>query len=293
MSMPGWYPDPGGAPGRYRYWDGSRWSAETTSDPQHASVPTPDGPRPPRGGRGGLVAAVAAVVVAVLALVWFLNRGQSTASAPEDTSTATPTVSAWNETSTPTPRPSSTASQPAPSQGTLVSCPQDGGDVNIPVGGILQAGALSATAIPNWTPGGFSMRWAFGTEAVTDTVYPGWFSVASVSMLSKADGFTSPKASAYSVMSCFASSSYYTGFTGRQDLLSERVTIDGHQGWRIRSDVRVSISNLPQVQGDVVDVIVVDTGSPDSLGLFVSSYTIGDTSRGPLVDQCIASLKVG
>lgn len=292
MSMPGWYPDPAGSPGRYRYWDGATWSAETTSDPQHSAAPSGAQP-PPRRGRGGVIAAVAAVLAVVLALVWFLNSRQTSVSAPEDTNTARPSVSAWNETSTPTPKPSSSASEPAPSQGSLVACPADGGDTSVPVGGLLQAGGLTADAIPGWQPGGFSMRWAFGTEAVTDTVYPGWFSVASVSVLSLADGFDAPKTSAYSVMSCFASSSYYRGYVGRDDLLSQPVTISGHRGWRIRSDIRVSLSNLPQVQGDVVDVIVVDTGSTDSLSLFVSSYTIGDTTRGAAVDRCIASLRVG
>ena len=94
-------------------------------------------------------------------------------------------------------------------------------------------------------------------------------------------------------MSCFATSSYYIGFTGRQDLVSQQVSIDGNLGWHLRSEIFVNIPTLPKVQGDVVDVIVVDTGSADSLGLFVSSSTIGDSSRGALVDQCIASLKVG
>ena len=37
----GWYPDPGGGPGLYRYWDGQAWSAATTGDP--ASAPPPQG----------------------------------------------------------------------------------------------------------------------------------------------------------------------------------------------------------------------------------------------------------
>ena len=37
----GWYPDPGGGPGLYRYWDGEAWSAATTADP--ASAPPPQG----------------------------------------------------------------------------------------------------------------------------------------------------------------------------------------------------------------------------------------------------------
>ncbi len=37
----GWYPDPGGGQGLYRYWDGRAWSAATTTDP--ASAPPPQG----------------------------------------------------------------------------------------------------------------------------------------------------------------------------------------------------------------------------------------------------------
>lgn len=37
---PGWYPDPAGATGLYRWWDGSSW-AEVTSDSAQASPPLP------------------------------------------------------------------------------------------------------------------------------------------------------------------------------------------------------------------------------------------------------------
>jgi hypothetical protein len=40
--LPGWYPDPEGTPGRYRYWDGSQWSTVTTRDPRQP-LPTDDG----------------------------------------------------------------------------------------------------------------------------------------------------------------------------------------------------------------------------------------------------------
>src|SRR5690606_18169594 len=37
-AQPGWYPDPGGGKGLYRYWDGRAWSAATTANP-HAAPP--------------------------------------------------------------------------------------------------------------------------------------------------------------------------------------------------------------------------------------------------------------
>ena len=36
--LTGWYPDPGGAADRYRYWDGTTWSATTTDDPSLAGA---------------------------------------------------------------------------------------------------------------------------------------------------------------------------------------------------------------------------------------------------------------
>ena len=52
------------------------------------------------------------------------------------------------------------------------------------------------------------------------------------------------------------------------------------------------MSNLPQVEGDVVDVYVVDVGSDDHFGVFISSVTIGDSARDKKVRDCIAGLKV-
>src|SRR4029434_9223386 len=49
---PGWYPDPGGGQGLFRYWDGKAWSAATSPNP---SAPPPlqglvSGGTPQQGG---------------------------------------------------------------------------------------------------------------------------------------------------------------------------------------------------------------------------------------------------
>ncbi|MDO9494328.1 MAG: DUF2510 domain-containing protein, partial [Nocardioides sp.] len=38
MATPGWYPDPAGQPGAFRYWDGQAWGADVTDNP-HAAAP--------------------------------------------------------------------------------------------------------------------------------------------------------------------------------------------------------------------------------------------------------------
>jgi hypothetical protein len=54
----GWYPDPGGGVGLYRYWDGNAWSAATTPNPAAgpppsvARGPVPVGPPIPGGSAG-------------------------------------------------------------------------------------------------------------------------------------------------------------------------------------------------------------------------------------------------
>ncbi|SYZ34709.1 Hypothetical protein PROPAUS_2773, partial [Propionibacterium australiense] len=60
----------------------------------------------------------------------------------------------------------------------------------------------------------------------------------------------------------------------------------------IQSEVYVQKESLPQVRGDVVDIYVVDVGSDDHLGVFISSVTIGDSDRDKKVRDCIAGLKV-
>lgn len=80
----GWYPDPGGQPGRFRFWDGRVWSAATTADPRTPPPGVSSGPAPTAPGAptapitrrrsavpwliGAIALAAALVLVAVLVL---------------------------------------------------------------------------------------------------------------------------------------------------------------------------------------------------------------------------------
>lgn len=293
MPSPGWYPDPAGTPGRYRYWDGQAWSETTTTDP--AATPPPGeaptaagGAGRSGGGRGVVVAIIAILAAVALVVVIVLTRGgQGTGGdVPEDTNSAAPTESAWDETSTPTPTPSShQSSQRCPV--TTVST-----QTNQPSKGIA-GGGLQAPDISGWDNSpSFYLDWVSDLHTLIDDVYPGWMSNVSVGALNATDGFTDPTVSAHQTMECYASSGYYSGYTGRKDLVDEATTVNGHQAWHMQAEVYVTMSNLPQVEGDVVDVYVVDVGSDDHFGVFISSVTIGDSARDKKVRDCIAGLKV-
>lgn len=57
MASPGWYPDPAGQPGAFRFWDGGAWSAELSDTPYapapgQAPAPPPPPPGPPADAFG-------------------------------------------------------------------------------------------------------------------------------------------------------------------------------------------------------------------------------------------------
>jgi hypothetical protein len=64
---PGWYPDPAGAPGLYRWWDGGNW-AQVTSDSAQAPPPLPVLAEAPFGEGGSSRHASPLRVTAVLTL---------------------------------------------------------------------------------------------------------------------------------------------------------------------------------------------------------------------------------
>lgn len=299
--MPGWYPDPAGAPGRFRYWDGTSWSAETTDNPASSRpmgfASTSGGVEQDKrdGGKGPLIALLAGLLVLAL-LVWamFFRGGDEFKAVPEDTNSASPTGPVWNETSPPTP--SKGISEPAPTGGAMVECPTGGGDVIPATGDLLHAGGLSAPKIDGWDyPPSFDLRAIHQVQLQLSLVKEGsagtaWLSGQLVGTLLQSEGFREPATAAQQLMACFASSSYYPYFSSRDDLINEHTTIDGRNAWHLRSNIRINSPLLPDIPGDTMDVYVVDTGISDSFAVYCGWFTIGDTERQSQIEKAIASL---
>ena len=296
MSMPGWYPDPAGTPGQFRYWDGSQWSSQTTSSPQSGApqpgaTPGPFGDDQRRKSRGPLILVLALVLALALGAYWLIwGRNPSGKAAQEDTHTAAPTVSAWDEKNK-TPSATPSPSEPDPSNAQLVACPDVGLTSSMSTGTTLQGGGLVADKLAGWSDDSFTMNGVYDIQSQRLSITSTWVSNIGVGAVHKADGFTDPRRTAQSLMSCIATSWYYRGYTGRKDLVSEQITVSGHSGWHLRTEVHVN--NQGSIQGDTCDLVIVDTGSADTLGFFFTAATIGDTKVQAVVDAARAGLRVG
>lgn len=153
MHEPGWYPDPEGTQGRFRWWDGQQWSDEIRDDPHSgldaildadASAPPP---RPARIlGYGTLSVALIAVVLGLataagatfgrgpLALpttataapttISTVKQATSTATAPAPAAT-TGTISATAPTPTPTEDTTQPSVPPVPDTQLTVAAPEE------------------------------------------------------------------------------------------------------------------------------------------------------------------------
>ncbi|WP_195908897.1 DUF2510 domain-containing protein [Microlunatus sp. Gsoil 973] len=309
MAERGWYPDPGGAAGRYRYWDGSRWSAETTSDPQ--SPPPSVRPGPASQGTSGKITSRLPLVIAgvavllVIALISLLVIRSRRPDVLTDPNPPAPSVSGWNDSSplptadpTPSPTPPPTQS-PSPSglpRGQVACAQGDPWDARQhPTDGRIHGGDLSITQ-----PGGDwdrdddyaqQMTWAYDVAGADEWVEPHWLAMVAVGAVHADDGFRSPKQSADGLMQCIASSAYYRYFTGRTDRFARAVTVDGHRGWALRSEVRVDNPDV-RAEGDVVEVIVLNTGRSGELSFFAGFIPIGDHDRLAVLDSTIAGIRV-
>lgn len=312
--VPGWYPDPGGADDRYRYWDGSTWSSGTTSDPRQpapvAGQTTITAAR--RSGRAGMVvlALILVVVIVVVALVvrrptTIIDYGPGptgTESAFDDRSpdpTPTPSPSPTPSASpspSPTPDPDPDDPDPDDPEG-LVACPAGGPNERAahPVDGRVHGGNLSFTEVSRFGPAAPEARLSFARDVTQQTLRtnesPGWIAQLAVGQLRASDGFTgNARATAEGVTECAVTSALWGrwGPVAKQ-LESEAVTVSGRRGWKVTVDVTVTNPGLP-FAGDRAVFVVVPDG--DDWGLFFGAVPIGDTELTGVMDRVVTDLRV-
>jgi len=303
-SLPGWYPDPAGAPGRYRYWDGSRWSGATTDDPRRPA-PAEFGPNdstppqasegtaaspPPQRRRLALIigALVVAVTVAVVAAVALRDTRQLLG-----VPTPTPTATGLTGTSpTPTATRSPTAT-PVPAR-----CPK--GDPNRraahPSDGRVHGGNLSFPEQPTFDPASLEKRFSFAYDVIQQTLTvsqdPPWIAQLAVGQLRGKDGFgNDPRSTVESLMRCVITGNMYSPYLpARTDIRSESLSIDGHDGWLVESEITVDRPDIA-FAGDHTIFIVVRDGK--DWGFFFGAVPIGNAQLDAVLASTIRELRAG
>lgn len=146
-------------------------------------------------------------------------------------------------------------------------------------GRALRGGGLSVTTPPGYEPSPANQVFTFGdgVAAVGQQVEEFWLSLYALGTLPDV-GYESPQQAAETVVECMARSElFYSGFQGRTDLASEAVTVDGAEGWRITTEIRVQDPRVT-VEGDHATVVVAPR-EDGTYSLFVSVVPIADDTR--------------
>ncbi len=276
MSNAGWYPDPGGAPGMYRYWDGTQWSSALTAGPGPGSPaasgwnrspgeplasstarPHPFSTVSPTAGLRGLVwwVLILAVVLGLVFGGYTLLR----------TVGALPGGTPAGSNATPDPCPTSSPTGPALSPQITADGRVQGGKLSYP----LLGAPWSSPSVENRVAFG---RGAFTQNVVTEPLYSGtysWVASVLVAELVAGDGFFSPQAGADLVAKCAMGSFYSDAVVTRDDKVSKAVTIDGKDGWVLETHLSFDIRGL-KVKGETAIFVIVAT-STESSSLFYAS----------------------
>lgn len=351
MTNAGWYPDPAGSPGAYRYWDGQQWSEQTSTDPygaasgatqQPGQPPAP--PAPPAsaatqmpgqqpyqpqpyssgqpyqqpyqsgqpqwaggassgGSSGGKGKTIGIIIAAVLVLVligvaaFFGVRALSGDDEPDE-----PTPSGSTEGGSTEGGEGGDGTDYSTVQPTAEQC--DGGlpTVGRPQGGdTITGGGLE---MPTLADEGYTVEQDYAEgftfaeqftpiyRVIEQTDTSGWVSTAGVGGLLKRNGFESPEQAAEIVMTCTAANPLlYSNVSDRTDVDRGAITVDGADAFQVTAEVRVDQPDL-QTEGDVVQVVVVDTGDDRTFGLFISAMPIGDDELAAVQEELLDELEL-
>ena len=320
----GWYPDPGGGQGLYRYWDGKAWSAATSPNP---------GAPPPNSGLGAV--------------------GQPTAGSPYGQTTQTTQTMQPGLPGQGVPagygqgNPSAYANYQeiqrkkspigwwiggialvivivviaviairAVTSGTDIATPPGGGGPASqdtcppersetpqpeadPNDGRVHGGPLSYPTLgAPWGPPEPDPRVPFGTDVLYQAVivepnYAGdgnhWVASVLVAELQAGDGFFTPEQGSQIVVKCILGKFYGNAQVNSDVQKNEATTVDGREAWIVESQLSFDIPNL-KTKGERLIVVIVSAGARS--GLYYAS--IPDT-RPELVKPArdlIGQLKV-
>ena len=302
---PGWYPDPGGGQGLFRYWDGNAWSAAVSPNPsapppaqglvgpgtqQQGDLPNVQGGQP--YGQGGQPAYGQSP--------YGQDYGTSAYANYQELESKKSPIGWWiagtalviviivvaviairavtggdtGTTGGPVAQPSQDA---CPPQST--ASPEPG---NHPADGRVHGGPVSYPMLgPPWGAPQSETRVPFGSDVQSQLVpdqidYDGnganWVAQILVGELQAGDGFFTPEQGAQIVVKCILGAFYGNNPVNSKVKVNEKTTIDGHEAWLVESQLTFDIAGL-KAKGELLIVAIVSAGNRS--GLYYA--TIPDT----------------
>jgi hypothetical protein len=272
MSPPGWYPDPGGGPAPYRYWDGAAWTEHTGSDPAAAAPDALSGVRPAQ--RRGLLAVVAVVLAVLVVVAVGVVRTERSPLTGSPGSVGTP----------------------------VETCPVDGsaidGPTDRPPDGRVRGGALSYPELgPPWSSPRTDDRVAYGRDVhqqtieVERTTSVVWYASVLVAALDTGQGFVAPQHGAQLMARCIIAHFYADTDVRRDDQVNQAWRVGGHDAWRIESRLHFAVPGI-EVTSELMIMAVVDVGGGRA-ALFYASVPDSVPALVPVVRQTMTALRVG
>ena len=289
---PGWYPDPGGGHGLYRYWDGRAWSAATSPNP---SAPPPSqglvgAGTTPQGGQGygqsGQPYGQATRQSTHGQAAFGQSYGSAYANYQKLQKKKSP-IGWWVAgaalvivivvVAVLAIRVGIATSGGLAGQASQDVCPPQNSEAPVthPADGRVHGGPVSYPLLgPPWGPpqGGDIHRLPFGSDVqsqiVLDQPHYEWGSdwVASilVAELQAGDGFFTPEQGSQIVVKCILGAFYGDNLLNSNVKVNEKTTIDGHDGWLVESHLTFDIPGL-KTKGELLIVAIVSAGSRSGL----------------------------
>jgi hypothetical protein len=294
MSMAGWYPDPGGRPGRYRYWDGRRWSEQTSADP--ANPPPGSGSRPRSrpddhpGHNPALAFGIAALALAIVVISTVLIIRRAADSSPIGAPVA-PTASGWDHTAVPR---GATAGNTTPSNRGACSGGSPSRLAPHPMDGRVHGGRLSMMRVQGYSSPepDYMLSWMDDAESIGQTTEPGWQSLFAVGEVQRTSVFDSLRDATHVSMTCALHTGWYLDLSGTKDIRDEPIVVDGHQAWILTAKVYDDSPKI-KVAGDQLTFVAVNDGRTDAYSVWCGMVPLGDGYRLALDVRVLRDLKVG
>ena len=232
------------------------------------------------------------MIIVVAAIV--IMRGRAPRPITDQTFPSS-TVSGWDDSS-PTAEPTaSPTATPSPTPSGLAPCPS--GDPNLraahPNDDRVYGGNLSFVRAAGFRPEAQEPRLTFAYDVVQQVLPvstdPGWIAQLAVGRLLRSDGYKSARQTAEGLVECTVTGLMYEPYQpSRKDRQSKAITVSGHSGWLIDTDIRVVAPGLA-FAGDHAVFIVVQDG--ENWGLFFGAVPIGNTQLNRVLQSTIDSLR--